>query len=624
MMIQLRRINVIHFLADCFILVVAGILSVYAANFSPLDTYKISLIPAVAVFLTVKLCALTFSGVTYMVWRYFSVPDSVRIVKAMGVCFVLCVFFMVFMVERPPGALRFLFIDFFLGTSLLCGGRLWRRVYTEKLNPGVTNRRRTLICGAGNIGRSLIQRFQRDSSLGFQIVGFIDDADDKIGRFISGSRVIGRTKDLERLIKELSIEEVIIAIGAPEGALVRQIFEQCLKHQIRPRTVSRMTRLSVTAPIKTLRELELSDLLFRPQQNLNLETLMDFIKVRTVLITGAGGSIGSELARQVHSLKPKKLILLDHSEFNLFNIDREVRGESQTAQTISILGDIKDVSTLENVFQTYRPDIVLHAAAYKHVHLVESNPHAAFLNNVLGTKNLADLSSKYQVKNFVLISSDKAVNPAGFMGATKRVCELIIAQKSLASTVRFCAVRFGNVLGSSGSLVPLLQKQIDNGEAITLTHPDMARYFMLIPEAVSLVLTAATLSTNGDIMILKMGQPVKIIDLTRSLIALNKKKEADVPIIYTGIRPGEKLVEELYLCGNEIETSHSEILVAPKGDSRGTSRERFWQDLDQTLNLAKENSPALVNKVKALIMNDNVETQNMVRSPSAESLVTIP
>jgi FlaA1/EpsC-like NDP-sugar epimerase len=601
-MLQLRRINLVHFLADTLIVLIGMCLSVLVFDSVYLSAEFQGLVQGALALFAFKLALLAIFGVPATVWRYFSVSDSVRILKATSTGLAVSLVF-VFVAGSPLRISRYLIVDFIFTTALLCAFRLWRRVHIEKNKPGILSGRRTLIVGAGQLGRSLTQRLQSDSPASFRVIGFIDDDSKKVGRFISGMKVFGSRSDLSKLIKDLQIQEVMIAISKPDGVVVKEIFEQCLGHRIRPRTVGGNATLLRKADFKTIREIQLSDLLFRSQQNLDMDLLRSFIESRTVLITGAGGSIGSELARQVSSHNPKNLILLDHSEINLFEIERELNRSN--FHSIAVLADIKDYASLENVFKLYQPEIVIHAAAYKHVHLVESNPTSAFLNNVLGTRNLVNLADKYSVKNFVLISSDKAVNPVGFMGATKRVCELIVAEKSLKSAVRFCAVRFGNVLGSSGSLVPLLQKQIENGEPITITHPDMARYFMLIPEAVSLVLTAATFAKSGDIMILKMGKPVKIIDLAKSLIRLNRKSEAEIPIVFTGIRPGEKLVEELYLCGNEIETSHSEILIAPRGDmGLGIQKGTLSLEVDRILKLAGEHKGSVVAEVMKLIANE--------------------
>lgn len=314
-------------------------------------------------------------------------------------------------------------------------------------------------------------------------------------------------------------------------------------------------------------EPRLEDLLGRPAVNVDLGAVHNQIKNKVVMVTGGGGSIGGELCRQIIQMSPKKLLVLDHSELNLYLIDCELRSMNLDVSVEVILADVKDQTTLRNVFEEYHPEIIYHAAAYKHVHLVEKNPYSSIINNVVGTRNVIDCSLEFGVETFVLISTDKAVNPTSVMGATKRVCELIVTEAARKSGKRYCSVRFGNVLGSSGSLIPLLKKQVYAGGPVTITHPDMTRYFMLIPEAVKLVLKAGQISRPGDVNILKMGAPVKIVDIAMKLITLMGRKLEEVPIVFIGARPGEKLVEELYLCGNERETEHKEIMVLPNGDS---------------------------------------------------------
>jgi FlaA1/EpsC-like NDP-sugar epimerase len=309
---------------------------------------------------------------------------------------------------------------------------------------------------------------------------------------------------------------------------------------------------------------------------------------KVVLVTGAGGSIGSELSRQIARFSPAKVLLLDHSEFNLYEIDRELRPETQDFSTVvPLLVDIKDANSLRHVFEKYRPQVVFHAAAYKHVHLVEANAAAAVLNNVLGTANLLRLCEQWHIERFVMVSTDKAVNPVGAMGATKRVCEILTTITGQRLSKPYSSVRFGNVLGSSGSLVPLLTKQIQDGGPVTLTHPDMTRFFMLIPEAVSLVLMSATLSQPGDINVLKMGEPLKILDLAKSLMALMGKNDDEISIAFTGVRPGEKMFEELYLTGDELETRHDDILTVPRGLLTEI-------DVERLIRLAEKNDPSLV------------------------------
>lgn len=314
-------------------------------------------------------------------------------------------------------------------------------------------------------------------------------------------------------------------------------------------------------------EFNLEDLLDREPLEVNLFEVEAEIKQSVVLISGGGGSIGSELCRQLIQMKPSQLVIVDHSEFNLYEIDRQLSTLISDTQIEPILADIKDLNSMREVFRTHRPDFVYHAAAYKHVHLVEQNPYISILNNILGTRNLLSCSLEFDVESFVMISTDKAVNPSSIMGATKRVCELMVSEAALEKDRKFCSVRFGNVLGSSGSLIPLLKKQINSGGPVTVTDPEMSRYFMLISEAVQLVLKAGHISQPGDINILKMGNPIKILDLARRVISLMGKTETEIPIVFIGKRPGEKLFEELYLSGDEFPTEHKDIVVLSNRDA---------------------------------------------------------
>jgi FlaA1/EpsC-like NDP-sugar epimerase len=322
---------------------------------------------------------------------------------------------------------------------------------------------------------------------------------------------------------------------------------------------------------------------------------------------------------------PSLLLLLDHSEFNLYQIDQELKvtANANNHLIVPLLVDIKDYQSLERIFEEHAPELVFHAAAYKHVHLVEQNPCSSILNNVQGTKNLVDLSENFQVENFVLISTDKAVNPAGIMGMTKRLCELMVAEAGARLNKHYCAVRFGNVLGSSGSLIPLLKSQIEKGEPLTITHHDMTRYFMLISEAVSLVLKAASITQPGDISILRMGDPVKIVDIAKSLIALMGRSPEQVPIIFTGLRPGEKMFEELYLCGNELKTEDPDILILPKGDGVTHSSVPLDQILGQILESAQNGNTQAVYLLRSFI-NSNYRVPLETANWLTESLPNSP
>jgi len=563
----IKKINYRHFFTDLFIVV----FSFYASLFLRVNLDEIHLfLPTIHKILPIvvffRLSSFLYFETYNIIWRYVSAIDAFRLVKAILVSSLLIIattyFFNLGLIPRS-----IFLIDGFLAIFMLAGVRITRRLVYEYRSSREMKQHgsRALIYGAGGTGQGLLKRLLVDKSLKLYVVGFVDDSPEKIGRSISGFKVFGAGKDLARIIEHHEIKQVIVGIPSPSVEFLKHLLQVCAEHGIKPLVLNTTPDQEIGAP---LRELELKDLLKRAPHDIDINSTKEMISGRRVLITGAGGSIGSEIARQVLGFGPSRLILLDHSEFNLYNIDQELRHFSSYEEiVVPSMVDVKDYDALSQVFNQYAPEIVLHAAAYKHVHLVESNPHTSILNNILGTKNLLELSELNAVENFVLISTDKAVNPAGVMGSTKRICEVLTTMMGFKSNRRYCAVRFGNVLGSSGSLVPLLKKQIESGSALTITHQDITRYFMLIDEAVSLVLKAASISKPGDINVLRMGEPVKIIDVAKTLLSLMGKREEDVRIQYTGLRPGEKMFEELYISGNELGTEHPDILVMPKGDA---------------------------------------------------------
>lgn len=526
-------------------------------------------LPAVIV---VRVASLYFFGAYRVMWRYFSASDVMALVEAIG----LSTLILIAASFMAPAKLLVLprsvyFIDAAISLLLLLAVRLNSRMRNERAaKRGLVHGRRTIIYGAGNNGRLLAQRFRSDTSLGVHLVGFIDDDRGKFGAKLSGVPVLGSRADLKDLIEAHNVTELIIALPALPGELLREVVLTTRQFNIRPHITSRLTELSsrTSREVDIYRQIDLADLLNRPRREMDLTPVRDMIRGKRVLVTGAGGSIGSELARQILSYEPSCLILLDHSEFNLYAIDKELRlSTNDMERVVPLLIDLKERASMKNAFAAHAPEVVFHAAAYKHVHLVESNPFSSILNNILGTKILLECCREAGIRTFVQISTDKAVNPVGVMGMTKRVCELLVTEQALSTGFLYCSVRFGNVLGSSGSLVPLLQSQVLEGGPITITHRDMTRFFMLIPEAVSLVLKAATIARPGDINVLKMGEPVKIVDIARSILALYGKTEEDVPIIFTGLRPGEKMFEELYIRGDELQTENPDILILPNGDS---------------------------------------------------------
>lgn len=463
--------------------------------------------------------------------------------------------------------------------AFLIGGRFFRRILFEKFHSqkGSTphSRQRTLIYGTDGSSKTLLQSILSDQRSPYEVVGFITQDKNTWKRSFMGIPVLGDLFTLETLLKNKFANQVIIGESALPNKTISHIFDVCKPFHIRPLIYHSINN----AGDSSIRSLNLEDLLPRKSHAIDLAQVDGLLKDKVILITGAGGSIGSELSRQILKSNPKELILLDHSELNLYKIDAELRiPQNRTSLVHPVLTDIKAKNHLEKVFIDFKPDIVFHAAAYKHVHLVEENILTAFENNVVGTLNLLNLCKEHEIQKLVLVSTDKAVNPVGAMGATKRLCEILTSLFAKNFDLNFSSVRFGNVLGSSGSLIPKLQHQVELGHPITITDPEMTRYFMLIPEAVSLILMSSVISNPGDINVLKMGEPVKILDIAKSLVTLLGKDPESTPFVFTGLRPGEKMYEELYLSGNELTTHHPDILTLQNGDTIGR------HNLDELIN----------------------------------------
>lgn len=609
-----RRVGFRHLAVDILVsfcaLVAAVLLRLGTEGTYPLDAISFT---AVAVTLLLARFGAMFAFGCYSVmWRYISTSDSVRLTQAVLVSsavMIILTFMFPDNIARLPRSVYL--IEASLAILGLMGARLARRLLYEGRAVKQTKiGKRALIYGAGQNGRHLAQRFRADAALGIHVVGFIDDDNAKSDLVIGGVPVLGDRKSLSRVIDQFAISEVIVAIPELEGGFLRDLVVATRPFNIKPRIIAKLeVGVAQKSPrdVEIIREVELTDLLNHPPRAVDLESVKDLIGGRCILVTGAGGSIGSELCRQIMKFGPRRLLLLDHAEFNLYEVDRELRlATHDMERVIPLLVDLKDTESLSQILRKFSPEIVFHAAAYKHVHLVESNPFSAILNNVEGTRNLLQLCEQIGVTNFIMISTDKAVNPAGVMGATKRVCELMVTEAARRAGKSYCCVRFGNVLGSSGSLIPLLKEQIESGGPVTITHPEMTRFFMLIPEAVALVLKASTISNPGDISVLKMGEPVKILDVAKSLMMLMGKSEDEVPIIFTGIRPGEKIFEELYIRGDEIATEHPDILTIPFGDTDGSDAEFLGLNLkiDKLVNQARIASDEALNSLSELVKSN--------------------
>ncbi|MEQ9323041.1 MAG: nucleoside-diphosphate sugar epimerase/dehydratase [Polyangiaceae bacterium] len=516
---------------------------------------------------------LALVGVPALAWRYVSLKDTSRIVIGIGGAVVVLGAIRIGLATAgghaqfariPLGVLAMDLIMAFVGVS---GVRILRRIVGERADrqriEQVTEPKRTLLVGAGSAGAQVAREITQRPDLGMALVGFADDNPVKIGTLIHGVKVLGDTYSLPQLIRKHRVEQVIITLGIVSSEVIRRLVKDCEDAGLPAKIIPGLYEiLDGRVNLSRIRDVTIEDLLGRDAVDLDIEELRQFIGGKTILVSGAGGSIGSELCRQIAPLDPKAIVLVERAENSLFAIHRELTGRFPRLEVVPRICDVCDVDRLDAVFDEHHPEIVIHAAAHKHVPMMEWNPGEAVKNNVFGTKTLADAADRHGVKAFVMISTDKAVNPTSVMGATKRAAELYVQSMSKASKTKFVAVRFGNVLGSAGSVIPTFQEQIRNGGPVTVTHPDMRRYFMTIPEASQLVLQAATMGEGGEIFVLDMGKPVKIVELARDLIRLSGFSEEEIPIEFTGVRPGEKLFEELAVHSEKMaKTRHAKIFI---------------------------------------------------------------
>ena len=522
-----------------------------------------------SVLIPVRIAAAQFFGLYSSLWQHASLNELERIVKAwlwsVPFTFVVGLSALQGVVDLAPLPVASLVIDAMLALGVLAAPRLGiRYLHLGRRGPSSGSRTRTLVVGAGEVGQSVL-RASQTSTAKFEVVAFVDDAAHKLGSLLNGVHVYGRISDLPRIARELAVTEVVIAIADAKGSLVRSIVDMAASVGATTRTVPSLNDLvSGRVQVSQLRPVEITDLLRRDAISTDLSDVRRVVAGQVVLVTGAGGSIGSEICRQVAALEPSLLVLLDHSENQVFEITTELRDLFPQIALASIIADIRDAVRITDVFQQYRPHAVFHAAAHKHVPLMEENVIEAVTNNVLGTRNVVDAAAEAGTSHFVLISTDKAVRPTSIMGATKRLAEVIVRRAAARTGKHYVAVRFGNVLGSRGSVVPTFLAQIKRGGPVTVTHPEMRRYFMTIPEAVQLVLQAGTLGDGGELFVLDMGEPVRIADLARDLIRLSGYEEStDIELRFTGLRPGEKLYEEVLFGHEDVrETAHPKIIRA--------------------------------------------------------------
>jgi FlaA1/EpsC-like NDP-sugar epimerase len=519
-----------------------------------------------------------YFGLYRGVWRFASMPDLVRILKAtlIGVAITAVT---IFLFTRLQGVPRSVFVlNVFMLVALLGTPRfIYRWVKDRQLYDNEA--KNVLIVGAGQAGEMLVRDLLRDSLHAYRPVAFVDDDSTKQGKDVHGIRVVGTCKVIPEIASNLAAQLILIALPSANSRQMQRVVELCEATGLPFRVLPHMKDL-VTGQVslKELREVRIEDLLGRESVLLDWSSITRGAQNNTILVTGGGGSIGSELCRQVARLKPAHLVVFEQSEYNLYSIELELRQNFPGLRLTALLGDVCDPVAVEQMLNTNRPAVILHTAAFKHVPMLERQLRAAVMNNVLGTRNLAALADRYGCATFVMISTDKAVNPANIMGMTKRVAEIYCQNLSTRSSTHYITVRFGNVLGSAGSVIPLFQKQIEEGGPVTVTHPEITRYFMTIPEAAQLILQAGSMGKGGEIFVLDMGEPVKITYLAEQLIRLSGKKPGeDIEIVYTGLRPGEKLYEELFHESEKLAgTSHPKILLA-------NSRRVDFAQLEQTL-----------------------------------------
>ena len=545
------------------------------------------------VYSLIGLCSICYFNGYSSLWRYAEIDEVIIIAKACIINIILLIGVVLFMKLSIP--IYFYYINYIMNVAVICairiGYRYVRQIKLRKMTS--SNVSRVLIIGGGSGGSMVINELYDNPQLNKVPVAVVDDDVNKIGRLMHGVPILDTTHEIESIVEKMKIDEIIFSIASANNEAKQKILNRCNQTNCKVKTIPGIYEIiDGKVDIKKIRDVEIKDLLGRKPIEVDINKISNYITDKVVLVTGGGGSIGSELCRQIASNNPKMLVLVDIYENNAYEIEQELlRTYKENINLKTIIASIRDKNRMDKVFEQYKPDVVFHAAAHKHVPLMEVSPGEAIKNNIFGTKNIAELAHKYEVSRFVLISTDKAVNPTNIMGATKRATEMIIQTMNESSKTEFVAVRFGNVLGSNGSVIPLFKKQIEEGGPITVTHPEIIRYFMTIPEAVQLVIQAGAMAKGGEIFILDMGQPVKILDLATNLIKLSGLEPGvDIKINYSGLRPGEKLYEELLMAEEGIlETYHEKIFIG------------------KPIDLDKESLNLKLNKLKEIIKNEETD-----------------
>ena len=594
-------------IVDIFLIILSGFLSLYVRydfSFSKMDMkyvdFEIYYLP---IGLAMTLLMFVLFKLYRSVWRFASSAELLNVIGACSASILLQIVGMGLLHMRMPVSyylMKYVFLIAGVGTVRFTY-RILRMLQERRLFGEKGAKKNTMIVGGGEAGAMIIKEFQNSQYLNQRICCVIDDNASKVGKYLRGIKIMGGRADICRLAEELAIDEIIVAMPSAPQSEVREILNICKETDCELKVLPGLYQMiKGEVSISKLRKVEIEDLLGRDPIRIQLDEIMGYVAGKVVLITGGGGSIGSELCRQVAAHDPKQLIIVDIYENNAYDIQQELKDRFPELNLVVLIGSVRNTHRINSIFEKYRPEIVYHAAAHKHVPLMEDSPNESIKNNVFGTYKTAMAADKYGVRRFVLISTDKAVNPTNVMGASKRICEMIIQMMNQHSKTDFVAVRFGNVLGSNGSVIPLFKKQIEKGGPVTVTHPDIIRYFMTIPEAVSLVLQAGALAKGGEIFVLDMGEPVKIMDLALNLIRLSGYKPyEDIDIEITGLRPGEKLYEELLMSEEGLQETENKLIHI--GKPIEFDEEKFKEQLERLRLTADQDSEAIKQLVQEVV-----------------------
>lgn len=599
----IKRILLVAY--DIIAVVAAGLLALFIrfeGNYAAIPKeYVVKSLQYIPVIIIVTAIVFYWFRLYSSLWTFAGAPELINITFACALSALAQMTVMVLFDVRMPRSYYILY-----------GVALWMLVFLSRFSyRGIRTlikrqesgaaTSRVMIVGAGAAGNLLVKEIRNSNHVSKRVVCIIDDDKSKEGSYLHGVKVMGNRQNIPELVKQCRIDEIIIAMPSAPAKEIKEILDVCKETGCDLKRLPGVYQLvNGEVGISKLKEVDVNDLLGREPVKVDLSAIMNYVAGKVVLVTGGGGSIGSEICRQVAGHNPKMLVLVDIYENTTYDIQNELKNRFPDLNLVVLIASVRNTKRMDMIFETYRPDIVYHAAAHKHVPLMEDSPNEAVKNNVLGTWKVVQAADKWKVKRFVMISTDKAVNPTNIMGATKRICEMIIQTYNSRSRTEFVAVRFGNVLGSNGSVIPLFKRQIEQGGPVTVTHPDIIRYFMTIPEAVSLVLQAGAYAKGGEIFVLDMGEPVKIADLARNLILLSGHKPGeDIQIIYTGLRPGEKLYEEMLMHEEGLQDTENKLIHI--GKPIKMDEDHFMMQLENLKDYVVQEPTDIRNWVKEIV-----------------------